>query len=485
LGFGLSGLLGTVLTLTLGVLGTVSGDSDAADPTTGAGTGGIPAAQGGSVPHTDSLYSTIGNGRVDTLSYRLRLRWAPATRTLTGTARILLRPLDDGTFTLDLGRPLLVRSLALRTGDDQPLDSTFTHDGDLLTVRSPRMAAGTTYVVTVRYSGTPHTVRIPSSREDDANLGWDIRSDGQVSTMQEPYGAYTWYPVNDQPADKALYDVTIDVPRKWVGVSNGRMVSRVRTASRQVTHFTNRDPMSSYLTTIAIGPYVRSTQRGPHGLPITYWVPRSRTRYLAALRSTPAALRWLESKLGPYPFDRAGIVVVPGDSAMETQTMITMGRGNYGFGQQNVRETVVHEMAHAWYGDTVTPNDWSDVWMSEGMAMFLESRYSIYRGWHTAAEWRKELTGHDGLWRRLYGPPGAPDRNQFAQINVYYCPSRMWLRLRSEIGARKFDELVRRWPQEHRDSSQDRASYTAWYGRESGKGWEWFKPWLLSPTAPQ
>ena len=482
MGFGLAGLLGTALSLALGALGTATATVPGGG--SGPGTGGIPASQGGSVPHTDSLYSTTGNGRVDTLSYRLRLSWAPATRTLSGDARISLRPLDDRTFTLDLGHPLGVRSLTLRTSSGRALSSSFTHDGDRLTVRAPRLAAGTTYDVSVRYAGTPHTVRIPSSRQDDADLGWKIHPDGQVSTMQEPYGAYTWYPVNDQPADKALYDITVDAPRKWVGVSNGRLVSRTRTGSRQVTHFTSRDPMASYLTTVAIGPYVRSAQRGPHGLPITYWVPRSRSRYLAPLRSTPHALAWLEARLGPYPFDRAGVVVVPGDSAMETQTMITLGRGNYGFGGQNVRETVLHELAHQWYGDTVTPDDWSDVWMNEGMAMYLEARYSVAQGWRPSSFWRNQFNGQDALWRRLYGPPGAPDRDQFAQVNVYYCPARMWLRLRQEIGARRFDELIRRWPQEHRDSSQDRASYAAWYGRESGHGWEWFEPWLLSRTPP-
>ena len=68
-------------------------------------------------------------------------------------------------------------------------------------------------------------------------LGWHTTRDGQVWTMQEPYGAFTWYPVNDQPSDKAMYDVRLDVPGRWVGVSNGRMSAAASSHGRTVTRF--------------------------------------------------------------------------------------------------------------------------------------------------------------------------------------------------------------------------------------------------------
>ena len=231
-----------------------------------------------------------------------------------------------------------------------------------------------------------------------SGLGWHTTRTGQVWAMQEPYGAFTWYPVNDHPSDKATYDVRLDVPRRWVGVSNGRMVSRSVSHGRTVTRFTSRDPMASYLATVAIGPYRRYAQTGPHGIPLTYWLPRDKPQYLAPLKATPATLRWLESRLGPYPFDRAGVVVTPSGSAMETQTMITFGADNYRFGSREVQQTVAHELAHAWYGDTVTPDDWSDVWMNEGMAMYVEAAYSTARGWRPA-DWEREFARNDALWR--------------------------------------------------------------------------------------
>ena len=436
--------------------------------------------------HTDSYYPAVGNPGVDVGSYALDLRWRPTTRTLDGVARLRLVPAQDGSFRLDLSHRLRVATLTVRdVRSGTALRSTFSRVGWRLEVTSPGLRAGAPYAVTIAYRGRPAPTEAPSSRQDMSGLGWHTTRIGQVWAMQEPYGAFTWYPVNDHPSDKATYDVRLDVPRRWVGVSNGRLVRRTVSHGRTVTRFASRDPMASYLATVAIGPYRRYTQTGPHGIPLTYWVPRDKPEYLAPLKATPATLRWLESRLGPYPFDRAGVVVTPSGSAMETQTMITFGAENYRHGRREVQQTIAHELAHAWYGDTVTPDDWSDLWMNEGMAMYVEAAYSTARGWRPAAYWKREFSRSDALWRELYGAPGDYHRDQFAQINVYYCTARMLVRLREVLGARLFDELMRRWPQEHRNTVQDRRSYVAWLNANTGRELEpFFDHWLTSPTPP-
>lgn len=440
-------------------------------------------------PHPDSVYPSVGSAGVDVLSYDLGLSWRPAIRTLVGVARLRLRPAQDGGFRLDLARRLAVGRMTVRDpGTGATLRASYTHPGRHLTVSAPALAAGTTYDVTVGYRGRPGPARAPSSRMDMRGVGWHTTRSGQVWAMQEPYGAFTWYPVNDHPSDKAAYTVRLDVPRRWVGVSNGRMAGRRVLHGRTITRFTNRDPMASYLMTVAVGPYRRYSQTGPHGLPLTYWVPRGHPEWVAPLRGTPAALRWLESRLGRYPFDRAGTVVVPSGSAMETQTMVTLGAENYRYGRRAVRETVLHELAHAWYGDTVTPGDWSDVWMNEGMAMYLEALWSTSQGWRSWSSWARDLRSDDAVWRQLYGPPGDYRPDQFAQINVYFCTARMLVRLRQRIGPATFDALVRRWPQEHRNSVQDRTSYVDWLADRSGEDRAtlraWVDRWLMSPTSP-
>jgi len=421
------------------------------------GAGYSPAVQ-----QEDGYYPEHGDPRIDVLTYDLSLRWDPTSRKLTGTAKLHFRAVQTSPqFQLDLAQPMAVSALQFSGG----LNPTppYTHDGkDLVVTPAAPIEAGQTYDVTVTYAGTPKPVGAPSSRVDMTGLGWHTAKDGQTWTMQEPYGAYTWYPVNDMPADKAIYSVSLDVPDPWVGISNGTMSSRRDVAGRTLTTFKNTHPMASYLTTVAIGPYRKATQTGPHDLPMTYWYPKGHPEMVDPLKTLPGAMTWLEHKLGPYPFERVGVVLTPSESAMETPTMITMGAKNFRYGNRDVRETVVHELIHAWYGDTVTPTDWSDVWMNEGMAMYLEARYSVYKGWKPWQHWSREFNRNDGYWREIYGPPGAYKKREFAQINVYYCTARMLLRLRRIIGDTAFDAAVRDWPQANKDKGRGRDAYVSW-----------------------
>lgn len=439
-----------------------------------------PYDEGLSTPVEDSYYPAKGDPGIDTLHYDLDLTWRRQSRQLVGKAQILFRAtIDAEQFQLDLAPAMDVDRVEV-AGTAVP----FTHTGKTLVVQIP-VASGARYRTRVLYQGTPEPVPGPASRSDVAKVGMRVTKDGHLWTMQEPHGSFTWYPSNDQPSDKAMYDVRVDAPGGWVGVSNGELTSRTTPGSRTVTEWTNADPMSSYLMTLAVGPYRLYEQTGPHGLPLTYWVPADRPQLVKPLLRTPAAIEWLESKLGPYPFDRAGAVVTPSDSAMETQTLVTFGAQNYRYGNRDVRQTMVHELAHAWYGDTVTPSDWRDVWMNEGMATYLDARWGVAQGWDTWSGWQDYWKRNDQFYRDSYGPPGNFRRNEFGSINVYYCTALMWDRLRKRLGNPEFNALVRRWPQAHRNSNQSRESYVAWAETFTGEELSgFFDVWLTSARSP-
>jgi len=303
--------------------------------------------------------------------------------------------------------------------------------------------------------------------------------------MQEPFGAFTWYPVNDHPSDKAFYDVRISAPRGMVGVFNGEMTRRRTVGGRTVTRWQLASPAASYLTTIAIGDYVRYRDRGPRGLPLSYWLPRRDQRARGLLeRNTAAMLRWLEQRLGPFPFDRVGVVMVPTPSAMETQTVITMGlplvRDRAWF-----RSVLLHELAHQWYGDLVTPDNWTDLWLNESFAMYLELQWYVSQGWATPEQIRRYLIRRDPKLRAEDGPPGAYDRGEFADGCVYYCGALMLDRLRSRLGEELFAQVLREWPQSRRFASVDREDYVSWVGGRTGRDLApFFTEWLTSPTTP-
>jgi aminopeptidase N len=425
----------------------------------------------------DTVYPDVGDPGVDALHYDLRLAWDPRTETLTGTETIVLRATRTADhLQLDLAHQLEVGHVWL---DGHSVD--FSHTGKDLVVEAA-VSRGSRRVLQLTYSGTPEPVVAPTDRGDFETTGWTTTRAGEVWTMQEPYGAYSWYAVHDQPSDKAFYDLTIESPKEMVGVANGRLVSRRTVGDHTVTHWNLPEPAASYLITIAIGRYTETRDTGPHGLPISYWTPSDRPALVTGLRYTPRAVAYLEAKLGRYPFPTLGILVVPSSSAMETQSMVTLGMESYNLS----RDVLVHELGHQWYGDEVGPDDWSDLWMNEGMATYLaeanwtadhtaRSRSSILRGWNRVAP----------QLRSRYGPPADYAPASFAEGNAYYLPALMWDTIRQRLGDATFWRLAAAWPSSHRFTSQDRATLAAWWSRESGEDLTaLFHPWLLGPTQP-
>ncbi len=476
---GVLAALAASLALLVSGCGAGSSDSPAAPTITGdaahAGTTAYDAAVSRS--QEDTVYPHVGDPGVDALHYDLHLSWDPRSETLTGTEALLLRATRTADhLQLDLAHQLTVGRVWL-DGRSVP----FTHPGKDLVVEAP-VTAGGRHVLQLTYSGTPEPVVAPTDRGDFETTGWTTTDDGSVWTMQEPYGAYSWYAVNDHPSDKAFYDLTIDAPKAMVGVANGRLESRRTVGDRTVTRWNLPEPAASYLITIAIGHYTETKDVGPHGLPISYWTPSDRPGLIKGLRYTPQAIAYLEAKVGRYPFPTLGVLVVPSNSAMETQSMVTLGMQTYNLSA----DVLVHELAHQWYGDEVTPDDWSDLWMNEGMATYLAeanwtadhepgSRTSILRRWNQLAP---------GL-RERYGPPSDYAPASFAEGNAYYIPGLMWDTIRQRLGDETFWRLAARWPRSHRFTSQDRVSLAAWWSKESGQHLgPLFHRWLLGPTQP-
>ncbi|WP_340540138.1 M1 family metallopeptidase [Nocardioides sp. GXZ039] len=431
-----------------------------------------------SEPAEDSYYPEVGDPSVDALHYDLDLTWDPATDTLTGAETLTFR--STGTadrFQLDFGEPLEISSLTL-----DGAEVSYEHTGKDLVVTAP-VKQDQRYELVVDYSGTPEPVRAPTERSDLLYTGFTIDDEHQTWTMQEPIGAYSWYAVNDQPSDKALYDFTLQVPSPWTGVANGLQTADELTGDDDATHKTQfhlAEPAASYLITLAFGDYDKTEDIGPNDLPITYWTPRG-DEPGDGLRYSPEAIAWLEEYLGPYPFDTAGILLVDSESGMETQTLITLGDTPY----STSADTVVHEFAHQWYGDQVSPDDWRDVWMNEGMAMYLQLMWQAEQEGTPFEQYLDGLADDERHYREESGPPGAYDPSEFGNSNVYFGGAFFWQALREKVGDEKFFEVVRGWPQAQDNKSTDRETLLAYLEEQTGEDLDdLWNGWVLGESSP-
>lgn len=420
----------------------------------------------------DPIFPAYGNPDIDVLHYGLKLDWNPARRELTGTARLMVRAVKRlDAIALDFGRPLTVDAVTVA---GEP--ATSRHPGNDLVVRpATPLAAGAEAEVVVRYHGKPKAVRTKQHRSDLRQVGLRAAADGSAWALQEPYGAFTWFPVNDLPSDEALYDVAITVPKGWSAVAHGAYAGRDGNTFRwRSTH-----PVASYVTLFTVDRYRKFTGKGPRGLPLTYWVRKEdQAGLLPTLRKTPAILRWLEKRLGPYPFPSAGVVVTS-ETGMETQQMVTLS-------PEFLRPGIIaHEMAHQWFGNAVTPRTWRDLWLNEGFAMYFEWLWVSEHEWTSMEDTLAWARGRDKKLRKVSGPPGHYKRDRFADSNVYYGPALMLHEIRTRLGDERFFATMRAWAQEHRDTTQDRASFTTWLNTNTGEDFtSLIAAWLDSPTTP-
>ncbi|WP_121254294.1 M1 family metallopeptidase [Nocardioides ferulae] len=428
-------------------------------------------------PVEDSVYPEVGEPDVDALHYDLALDWAPDTATLEATQTLTFRAATTGdSFQLDLAEPLEVSTARLDGRDVE-----VRHDGDDLVVRAA-VETGEQYALELAYAGSPEPVPAPTTRSDFSTLGWTVTADGEAWTMQEPYGAHSWYAVNDHPSDKALYDFTITTDAPFVGVANGELTSRRTRNGRTETRWHLAEPAASYLITVAVGDYQRWDDESPSGVPISYWVPRDETRWQVPLSATPEALRWVEGKLGDYPFDTLGVLLVDSRSGMETQTMITLGTTRYATSP----EVLVHEIVHHWWGNQVTPNDWRDLWMNEGMAMYLQWVYEAEVGGQSIDAVIDRWVPYEQSLRALHGPPGDFDPDSFGESNVYFGGGMLWHAVRQRVGDDAFWDAASGWPASRDNGHAGRDELIAWWEERTGESLrDLFDAWLTSPTSPE
>jgi len=442
----------------------------------------VPAADALAVaesePVEDPHYPDKSHPEVDVLHYLLDLDWDGTE--LSGVATVTFRvAASTDTVGLDLSDAFEVGTVEL---DGEEVD--VLHAADVLRIQTGPLDVDSVHTLVLDYDGAPESTPAPSQRPDmSEGLGWQYDVDGSIYTFQEPYGAFTWYPVNDHPSDEALYDAEITAHGGDVGVFNGELVSSTSEDGTTTNRWHLAEPAASYLTTIAIGPYTEHVETTPGGMDISYWLKDADEGLLDGLAEEGGrAFDWLVEHAGPYPFDTLGVVVVGGSSAMETETMVTMSAGAV----DRPDAVLQHEFAHQWYGDSVTPRSWPDVWLNEGFAMYFQQWYETDTGRAVYGGGMGQWAFYDQLSREVSGPPGDYDPANFGDSNVYLGPALMLDTIRQRIGDARFEQLLVDWAADHEGRTVDRETFETWWSEESGRDLEpLIDRWLDSPRTPR
>jgi len=437
----------------------------------------------------DPFFPQAGNGGYDVRHYSLGIDYDQGANLLTGRAVIRATATQNlSSFDLDLRDFYSVSKVKV-----DGTSASFSQQGQQELVISPRpkLKAGERFKVKVRYSGQPEPITDP----DDSIEGWVPTDDGAF-VVAEPQGSPGWYPVNDTPRDKATYDFTISVPAGKEAIANGELVSRpVTRGGRTTWNWAEGEPMAPYLATATNGEFLTQF-RSVNG--VGFWDavdPNTRrfnsnvpnpTLAFQRLDPEPEIVSFFSQLYGPYPYRSSGGIVdwAPDVGyALESQT-----RPNYD--SVPSASTVVHELAHQWFGDAVTLAYWPDIWLNEGFATFSEWIYDEMHGGATAQENFDALYSvpvDDPFFQDLWFPAPAAlqDPSQLFTTPVYDRGAMTLQALREKVSDSTFFHILRSWYARNKYGSVTTTDFIALSERISGQNLDqFFQVWLYEEGRP-
>ncbi|MEU4674617.1 M1 family metallopeptidase [Amycolatopsis sp. NPDC023774] len=421
--------------LAAGLLAATSPAADAAPAREPLYSPGAPGAG-------DPYFPDMGNGGYDVSHYDIRLAFNPETKAINATTTILATATQDlSRFDLDFRGPLKISRLSV-----DGRNTTYSRSGaQELAITPPHgLRKGSSFVVSVSYAGVPQKI-------DDPALGvsgWVATKDGAVA-LNQPIGAATYYPVNDTTDDKATYTQTITVPTGLTVLANGEPGPTTTQDHQTTFRWTMNRPMASELSMLAIGNYDVTRGVAAGGVANITAIGKSIDtkpgQGKVFNQTTAQVIQWESSMYGRYPFDSTGGILadVGVDYALETQS-----RPVYDQSTSDVDgDLLAHELGHQWFGDSLTPVRWSDIWLNEGFATYSEWLYQEKFNNVPVQQTFAKAYADEKDWS---GEVADPGRDHIFDDLVYNRGAMTLQALRMKIGDRAFFEMLTQWPTAHR-----------------------------------
>jgi aminopeptidase N len=429
-------------------------------------------------PVIDPYLPTNGNFGYRVSRYELDLEYKVAINRLAGTAIITAVTLAAlRTFTLDLSDALSVTKVTVNNGRPQQFR---TSAGKLHITLRDALPAGAAMTIVVRYGGNPRPVR-----SHWGDVGFEELTEGALVAGQ-PNGAMSWFPCDDHPSAKASFRIRIATESPYHAIANGELVSRRTRAGMTTWTYELPEPTSTYLVTLQIGMYDKH-RLAKNGVAIHAALPhRLRKNFEHDFGRQPQMMKLFVKLFGDYPLTEGYTVVVTDDDLeipLEAQGISIFG-ANHCDGARGAERLIAHELAHQWFGNSVTAKRWRHIWLHEGFACYAEWLWSENSGGRSADEWARHYH------RRLVSAPqdlllADPGPRDMFDDRVYKRGALTLHVLRARIGDDAFFALLRDWTTRYRHSTvvtDDFTGLASHYTHESLQ--PLWQAWLYSTDVP-
>jgi aminopeptidase N len=435
----------------------------------------------------------------DVLRYDIELAIPDTARWFIGRARVRLvrkAPLPQG-VTLDF------TGLAVDAVQVNGTAVQWQHEADRLTV--PVAAGGSdTIAVDIRYRGVP---------DEGLFIAPDVHGRPAAFADNWPNRARFWFPSVDHPGDKALASFTVHAPATTLQVANGTLtgepaptggtVAVPDPAARRTWRWETARPIPTYTMVVGAGTMATKTignaacgrapasARTDRCVEVSWWVTPNDTASAARIFGRAAQMvDFFTSYVGDFPYEKlANVQSATRFGGMENSSAIFYQGEAVARGSANFEGTVAHEIAHQWFGDSVTPADWTQLWLSEGFAtyfdaLFFEQADSVQRLREKMDAAKRTVLGSDVKSQPIVGPYG-PDLYDILNANAYQKGAWVLHMLRGTIGDDAFKSGIQAYYREHAHGNATTDDLRRAMETASGRNLAaFFEQWVTKPGYP-
>jgi aminopeptidase N len=318
----------------------------------------------------------------DVQHYRIKVSFDWKEKSVTGETTITLKPFpnDLSEVEFDAGQ-MDIQAVKLAQGT--PLKFRYVNNQKLIITLDKKYSANSKLAITINYVARPvnsQALAFISPTDTDKTRPYQIWSQGEAQTN------HYWFPCYDAPNDKATSEVIATVEDKFQVISNGKLVSVQANPLKKTKtfHWLMNQPFSSYLISIIVGEYAEVKDRFKN-TPVSSFVYKNQVQEArASLGKLPQMVAYFSKKIGyDYPYPKyAQIMVRDFPGAMENITATTMSdtavhdkRAHLDLSSDDL---IAHELSHSWFGNLLTCRDWSELWLNESFATFMEGVWIEY-----------------------------------------------------------------------------------------------------------